>query len=99
MSDDFDRLVADLAECVARTANQKVAHELIGRFSADVKELRPNKGTAFLALAMLVRSVVPEDESQIVWLTALARAVADFEIVRHPDGSPVYQGETPGVLQ
>lgn len=99
MSDDFDRCIAELTENIAGTANLKVAHELIGRFAADVDELQPNHETAFIALVALVRSVVPEDETQKAWLTAFARAVADFDIVRHPDGSPVYQGETPGVLQ
>ena len=100
MRDDaFSRRVDEIDALVAKQGDEKLALELVGRFSADVRELRPSTATAFMALAMLVRSAVPEDETQAVWLTAFARAVADIEIVRHPDGSPVLHEETPAVLQ
>lgn len=97
--DTFSQLVDEIDAHIAKRGDEKLALELVGRFSANVRELRPSTATAFMALAMLVRSAVPEDETQAVWLTAFARAVADIEIVRHPDGSPVLHEETPAVLQ
>lgn len=97
--DPFDRLVDELDESIARVADEAQAKVLIDRFAAALNEVCPSTATSVVALAALVRGILPGDQPLKVSLTSFARIVASLEVVSHPDGSPVYHGEPPTVLQ
>lgn len=85
-------------ENVMRIMDEDGASRLVDGFAAVVAEHSPNKATAFVALAEMVRSAIP-DWREEVWLCAFAELVLRFRIVRNPDGSPIYRGETKAVVQ
>lgn len=89
-------LVAEIEEFVAKTADERIADALVDDFAASVRRLHPCKATATMALTALVRSLIPDDATQGVWLAAFASMVADIKIKRHDDGSPVLHDRMQG---
>lgn len=101
---EFARLVDELDRDIARSADEEQAQALVDRFAVAVADIQPSTTTALVALASLVRGLLPTDRPLKVTITAFARIVVSLEVVRRPDGSPVYhdefpRGEAPGVLQ
>ena len=100
MDAEFLRLAAEFDELIVRNANEEQARVLVDRFAADLEKESPSTTTAIVALAALVRGILPIGLPLEVSLTSFARVVACLDVVRHPDGSPVYHGEQPaGLLQ
>lgn len=97
--EEFDRLVDELNDNIVSNADEEQAQALIERFVEAVDELRPSTATCIVALAALVRGALPLDRPLRVTLTAFVRAASSCDLVCHPDGSPVYHGETRSVLQ